>query len=357
MTHSQRKKTPESLHRNFWEIAQKPESFCRTPFAEMRTQKNLEKGDVAALMGWEYSDYAELDYGDMRASPETILTFCRAMKCHPLDLYCPEAGPGMPLPREILYSLIAMVEKPGFSHNDRARSLYRLDREYRSARAMVRENTDDLQPLMLAMGYSPDGQSYRAPLYDDSEDDAEAEGRTLIDASLLESRMLLEEMCDTYKMIYDRRFSEIIKNARIMENKAVVLFGEKNALPAIAELKLLLGQWDDPNALSRAFRKCTDIVAPLIQVGEDINRSQILGDKRVFFQSVQRHLRYTREHEMMSGSVQTSEAALENFLRWQDNPKTRILIDWYESCVVLQEIAEEHPHSKTLRPGPQPAQG
>jgi transcriptional regulator with XRE-family HTH domain len=350
-----RKKSPEMLRLKFWEVAPSAsaQTASMTPFDRIRNARNIDTGEIAKRMGWEVSDYTKLENGNMRASAETILAFCRAAKCHPLDLYYPEAGAETPLPREIFYSLVAMIEVPGFSDHDRARSQSRLNVEHRRATTMVLANRDYLRPLLTAIGYSPDLKTYRAPLYDTSKNDEGVAVREVIDMSLLENQMLLENDLNTYQAIHERARKAFSVNEKIMLRKAGALFGAQRANAAIAALSGLLDQWDDKKALERAFKQAPDIVGTIIQKGEDINPAQVLGDKRVFFQAVKRHTRQAPLLEEMEAHVREAGERLKSFMRWYESDRTGRLLDWCEDCEILKDFSDQpQPVRKNnLKPG------
>lgn len=360
MGQNPQKDKPNGLRPKFWEIASaSPYATLVTPFAHMRISRDMRLAEVAKRMGWETSDYSELEYGDMDASPETVLAFCRAMKCHPLDLYSPEAGPETPLPREIFYSLVAMVVVPGFSDQDRVRSLLRLDLEHRRAKSMVLENRDCLRPLLASLGYSPDLKTVLAPLYDATEDDEEIGARGIMDRSLLQNQMMLESDRDTYQLLLDREKEAMDTNEKTMICKAAALFGAAKAQGAVERLSALLEKSDDKRSLCRTFMRNPDIVAPILRQDSNINPAQILEDKRAFYDAVECHVEQSRHMNRIEDNLRKADAQLRKFVNWWDNEKTLRLLDWYEDCEILKDF-ETTPvqiAKSDLKPGTSPMPG
>ena len=325
----------ETLRLKFWEVALSHRTNGVTPFETIRTSQNMLISEVAERMGWDAAGYGELETGDFHASTKTILIFCAAMNCHPLDLYNPEAGPETPLPREIFYSLVAMTEMPGYSHNDRARSLARLDLEHRRAKTMVVANRDYFRPFLMAFGYSSDYRSHGKPLYDIARDKEDIGIRMVMDLSLVEAQLRLEQTCENHQMAADSARKNIALNTASMTHKAKALFGTNSADSAIAGLSALMTQSKDKKALYRSFKQTPIIVGVPLQAGCDADSSRTEEDKRKFFQAVERHVEFSSLLKNTDAMAQKSDAELQKFIRWQDSPKTRALLDWYEDCEVL----------------------
>ena len=105
------------------------------------------------------------------------------------------------------------------------------------------------------------------------------------------------------------------------------------------------------NALFRAFKKAPGIVGEIIQSGDDVNPSQLLSDKRVFFHAVKRHVQLEPVLENMNATLRRAEADLRAFIVWQDSAKTRTLLDWYEDCDILDGFAHRAVPAGYLKPG------
>ena len=347
----------EALRLKFWEVAPLQRSIGITPFEQIRLSQNMLISEVAERMGWEAADYGELESGDIHASAKTILTFCKAMNCHPLDLYNAEAGPETPLPREILYSLVAMADMPDCDNNARARSLVRLELEHRRAKTMVVANREYFRPFLVAMGYAPDFRSYRAPLYDASRDKEDIGARMIMDLSLFEARMLLEQTHETYQMIEEQTRRDAVGHKELVKQKAGALFGSNGAEAAITGLSALMTQWKDKKALCQAFTKAPVMVGVPLYSDNETNPSQLLNDKHAFFAAVKRHMEFVPLLKTMNTNAQKAEAELQKFVQWLDKPKTRTLLDWYEDCAVLGDFAEHEEPLKRQKSRAQPIPG
>lgn len=384
----------EALRPKFWEVSAervRQDDFV-TPFHKMRVLEQMTDSQMAEKMDMNLDEYLDFELGKVRPVLEDFMNFCDAVQCHPLDLYAEPWG-GVPLPREIFEALISVAEdQEYYDEQYRQRARERLELELRQGEAFVNENVNDLKPLFIALGYSPDMSNFNAPLYTPPEwahtggrpvsasrelttgKDAVLDTRSLIDEGVEHPHVYIDNCLTAYEIELETRYNvhlqlstamatRIVRNKEILQGLAIHLYGETNAGVAVTRLAdWLLKNPANKERLRETYLENMSLITPVLPMhmmtlkqGDQHARNELQNKGRLFFQAIVISLRNEQNFPGDSVSKQARSAYHEwnSFKIWRASPRTQRSLDWFDNWLVLCGMFKsKHPLNIPIMRGP-----
>ena len=333
----------------FWKVApHNRDDHYLTPFQRLRMQNNMPPQDMADYMDLPLGDYTDFENGFVRPDVDHILTFCKAIRSHPLDLY-PSTSVIAPLPPEILQCLLRVMDDSAWDKRDKTRANARLELETRSALSVLKIRAREMMPLWISIGVSPTMQGYNAPFYmpegmvlDRGSMSNAEEGLASVLYRLTEDtpRSFLEKCLNAYQLDLERECTErssimetinkaIEKNEKRLENSARVLYGDKGRDGAIKSMLNLIPQCDRETLREQFNRNPAMIMA--------LDRIPTPSMLRHFFDAACASVKYDAMMKRSNPEDRFDAATerLEDFLSWRERPRTRQTLDWFENMCIL----------------------
>lgn len=366
------------LRPRFWEVAaDRKRSPFATPFEKHRRMERRSIEDMAGLMHMSVDAYVAFEQGEVRPVPSDILTYCEGLHLHPLDLYA-EPYPGTPLPEELRDALLIAYQSQRYDPAFRDRARVRLTLEHERSNGMLRSNKDELHPLMISLGYSPDLRRFHAPFYDCDDDSISAQMQELVEGGEDNARGLINAYLNAYQLVLEKEVTVHANlhrvldrdrriNAKKMESMARVLYQDSGP-EVVARLRQKIIETQEITVLKtelrdnpQMFGKFSSSATEGKAIGAMSEEGRALLQERVLFLmlSARQDTRFEAALKNQLETVKASLKAYRDFSTWRESPRTQHLFDWFENALTLEHsLGGEHGSIRSLlrqRTGGMPA--
>lgn len=344
----------EALRPHFWQVAaDRADTTWKTPFEKHRTLDGLDQPEMAGRMGWDIDQYRAFEQGTVRATATDVLRFCDLLALHPLDLY-PEPGADVPLPAEMRDALRDMVRDPTRDSFARERALERLRAEHDRAESILKACVDEINPLLVALGFASDRRDYHAPLYRrraagegaPSRLETMIEGgrhntRGLINAYITASVVAQEDFLDLQTQVLQPLVSKRDMYGDVVSRVAAFIYGKDGAETAIERLRAHLSDNDDVRGMrDRLVSNPSMLWTPAVGVRHKVLDLPYVAEWRglgfyeclgLMVGATKMHMIFAAAAERQMKTVNAVLKSVDDTHKWLRHPRTQRLLDWFEN--------------------------